>query len=203
MTNGFKITVLASGGGGNFQALINNQSKVGYTINLLIVDRECGSTKRAKKHGIDYKLIDREKMGANFADILLDSIPSDTNLIVLAGFLSILDHKFCLTWKNRIINIHPSLLPKYGGKGMFGVKVHEAVMEAKEQYSGCTVHFVDEKIDNGKILLQHVVKVDYNESPWELGGRIYKEENRILVEAVKIIMEHENLFEINPKPVCE
>ena len=187
MKTDFNITVCASGGGGNFQALIDNQVSVGYKINLLIVDRECGAIDRAKKNGIEYELLYKKKLGNRFSDTMLKTIPENTDLIVLAGFMSILDRNFCLRWENKIINTHPSLLPQYGGKGMYGVKIQEAVMKAKEKYAGCTVHFVDDKIDNGKVILQQQVKVDYNETPWELGGRIFKEESKLLVEAIRIL----------------
>ena len=191
MNFNFNITVCASGGGGNFQSLIDNQKTAGYKINQLIVDRECGAIDRAKKNDIKYVLINKKELGENFFNEMHNAIPVNTNLIVLAGFMPILSRDFCLNWKNKIINTHPSLLPKYGGKGMYGCKVQEAIMEAKEKYAGCTVHYVDDKIDNGKIILQKVVEVNYNETPWELGGRIFKEENKLLVEAVKIIMSEE------------
>lgn len=193
MRNEFFITVLASGGGGNFQSLIDNQRSAGYKINLLIVDRECGAINRAKKNNINYSLLSKKKLGTDFFKVMLESIPDNTDLIVLAGFMPILDNKFCLKWRNKIINTHPSLLPNYGGKGMYGVKVQEAVMNAKEKYAGCTVHYVDDKIDNGEIILQKKIKINYNETPWELGGKIFNEENKLLVEAVKIIMNKKTL----------
>ena len=85
----------------------------------------------------------------------IDSVvPHNTDLIVLAGFMPILSKEFCQKWSQKIINTHPSLLPKYGGIGMYGVKVQEAVMSSKEKYAGCSVHYVNEKLDNGQIILQ-------------------------------------------------
>ena len=78
------------------------------------------------------------------------------------------------------------MLPKYGGKGMYGVKVQEAVMANNELTTGCTVHFVNEGIDEGEILLQKEILIDYNESPWELGGRIFQEENKLLIKAIRL-----------------
>lgn len=184
----FYITVFASGGGGNFQSLIDNQETVGYKINLLITDRVCGAIDRAKKHNIKNIIFDQKKLNADFFNEIGQSIPKNTNLIVLAGFLPIISTEFCKKWEHKIINTHPSLLPKYGGKGMYGVKVQEAVMEAKEKYAGCTVHYVNQEIDGGKIILQKSVEIDYSNTPWELGGLIHKEENKLLVEAVKFIM---------------
>ncbi len=114
------------------------------------------------------------------------ALPPDVDLIVLAGFMPIVPGDICERWQGKIINIHPSLLPKYGGKGMYGVKVQEAVMRAKEEMAGCTVHFVNAGIDEGEIILQKSIEVDYNETPWQLGGRVFQEENRLLVEAVKL-----------------
>lgn len=113
------------------------------------------------------------------------AIPNDVDLIVLAGFMPIIPKTLCEKWQGKMINTHPSLLPKYGGRGMFGVKVQEAVMQANEKWAGCTVHFVSEKIDAGEIILQKSIEVDYGETPWQLGGRIFKEENKLLVEAVR------------------
>ena len=86
-----------------------------------------------------------------------------------------------------MINTHPSLLPKYGGKGMFGVRVQEAVLQAKETTAGCTVHYVSEEIDGGAIVAQKAIPVIAGETPWELGGRVFKEENVLLVQAVAFI----------------
>ena len=186
----FNIIVCASGGGGNFQSLIENQEEFRYRINLLIVDRECGAIEKAINNNIPYILL--EKKGEKFFQSMDNVIPSNTNLIVLAGFFPIIISQFCDKWKNKIINTHPSLLPKFGGKGMYGVKVQEAVMFAKEKFAGCTIHYVNAEIDSGEIILQKQIQVDYNETPWELGGRIFKEENKLLVEAIKIIIKKSN-----------
>ena len=186
----FHITVCASGGGGNFEALIKSQKDVGYKIKLLITDRECGAIDKAKKNNIPFVLLDKKKLGDTFFLKMDQTIPAETNLIVLAGFFPILNSTFCQKWVGRIINTHPSLLPKYGGKGMYGIKVQEAVLANNDTEAGCTVHYVNEKIDEGEIILQKAVKVKENESAWELGGRIFFEENKLLVEAIKLIMNN-------------
>lgn len=188
MKNNFKIVVCASRGGGNFQSLIDSQENVGYKITLLIIDRECGAIKRAIDNNIPFVRLEQKQSNNTFFQHMDEAIPEDTNLIVLAGFFPIINSEFCDKWKNRIINTHPSLLPKYRGKGMYGVKVQEAVMAAKEKYAGCSVHYVNKEIDGGEIILQKSVEVDYSETPWELGGRIFKEENKLLVEAIKTII---------------
>jgi phosphoribosylglycinamide formyltransferase-1 len=181
----FFITVCASGGGGNFQALINAQKKIGFEINCLIVDRECGAISRANDAKIPVKHV--RYLNPSFGDNLNDSIPVDTNLVVLAGFMPILPKSVCKKWSGKIINTHPSLLPKFGGIGMFGVRVQEAVMNSGEKNAGCTIHFVNEKIDGGKIILQKSIEVNYSETPWQLGSRIFMEENILIVEAVKLL----------------
>lgn len=187
MTEDFYITVCASGGGGNLQSLIDNQVNIGVTLNLVIADRECGAVVRAFNSKIPCKIILRKESGDNFFREIDASIPRNTDLVVLAGFFPILDVPFCKKWEGRIINTHPSLLPKYGGKGMYGVRVQEAVMKAKEKYAGCTVHYVTPEIDGGGIILQKTIEIDYAQTPWELGGRIHKEENKLLLDAIKLI----------------
>lgn len=184
----FNVTVCASGGGGNFEAVIKGQEVFGYKVNLLIVDRECGAINKAEQNDIPYVQLDKKELGENFFRVMDQSIPPDTDLVVLAGFFPILDGFFCKKWSGQIINTHPSLLPKYGGKGMYGVKVQEAVLANKDTLAGCTVHYVNEGIDEGEIVLQKTVKVEGNESAWELGRKVFLEENKLLVEAIGVIM---------------
>jgi phosphoribosylglycinamide formyltransferase-1 len=181
----FRVAVCASTGGGNFQALIDAREKIGFEINCLIADRQCGAVQRAEQAQIPVHLIKESRQ--SFASDLDSAIPTNTDLVVLAGFMPIVPPDICDKWEQKIINTHPSLLPKYGGKGMYGVKVQEAVMAAGEQWAGCSVHFVSSEVDGGAIILQKSVKVNYTETPWELGGRIFIEENKLLVEAVKLL----------------
>ena len=180
----FNIVVCASGGGGNFRSLIKYQCDYGYHISLLIVDRECPAIKIAKENGISKKVL-----GKSFFEEFEKIVPIDTNLIVLAGFLPIIPKWICEKWERKIINIHPSLLPKYGGKGMYGVKVQEAILRNHEKYAGCTVHYVDSEIDTGEIIAQKKILVMENESAWELGGRVFNEEIILLPLAIKHIRE--------------
>lgn len=188
LSNEFNIAVCASGGGGNFQSLLDSQNEVGYRISVLIADRPCHAVERAKKHSIPCKILNAKARSPQFFEQMGASIPLGTDLIVLAGFMPIISAEFCNLWAGKLINTHPSLLPKYGGKGMYGVKVQEAVMAAREEMAGCTVHYVNDVIDGGEIILQKSLVVDYSETPWELGGRIFKEENRLLVDAVRLLM---------------
>ena len=184
--NRFSIVVCASGGGGNFQALIDASADLEMDILLLVTDRPCGAVERAMKHGIAHIVLNSSMGRSAMFEDFKKAIPPNVDLIVLAGFMSIVPGDVCERWQGKMINIHPSLLPKYGGKGMYGVKVQEAVMREKEEMAGCTVHFVNAGIDEGEIILQKAIAVNYNETPWQLGGRVFKEENRLLVEAVRL-----------------
>lgn len=174
----FNVVVLASVGGGNFEALAKQANDYHYIVTKLITNKVCGAVDKAIQHSIAYDIIEQkgEKL---FVDID-NAIPPDTDLIVLAGFMPIVPVWFCKKWHRKIINIHPSLLPKYGGKGMYGVKVQEAVMAAHEEYGGCTVHYVEEGIDTGEILEQWKMKVDYNLTPWDFGGEVYLRGTKLL-----------------------
>lgn len=186
MERQYSIVVCASGGGGNFKSLTEHQSLIGFSILKLIVDRECGAINVAKESGIKVEKINY-KGNNNFAEDFINAIPTEADLIVLAGFFPILPESVCKRFKNKIINTHPSLLPKYGGKGMYGVKVQEAVMAAREKKAGCTVHYVTKDVDAGDIILQKEIDVDYSETPWQLGGRVFNEEIKLLPEAIRII----------------
>jgi len=185
----FNVVVFASGGGGNFQVLVDNQSERFYRVILLICDQYCGAVDIAIEHGIPYHIISKDLLFKSLQNI----IPIETNLIVLAGFMPILHRDFCIKWDKKIINTHPSLLPKYGGKGMYGVKVQEAVMNNKEKFTGCTIHYVNEGIDEGEIIIQKQIKVYYNQTPWELGGRVFKEEGTLLLKAIKKIKRDQHV----------
>jgi phosphoribosylglycinamide formyltransferase 1 len=185
--NDFEIVVCASGGGGNFQALIDAQASLGIRITKLLVDRNCGAIQRAIEASILYTKIIKTVDEVEFVRSFVSAVPSSTDLIVLAGFMPILPQAVCTAWKGKIINTHPSLLPKYGGRGMYGVKVQEAVIAAGEQQAGCTIHYVNETIDGGAIIRQQAIKVIDGETPWQLGGRIHLGEKKLLIEAIRQI----------------
>lgn len=189
MENTFKLCVCASGGGGNFQSLIDHQAMYGYRITLLITDRECGAIERARNAQIAFAQLDRKALGETFFETFEATIPTDTDLVVLAGFMPIVPAWVCNRWKHKMINTHPSLLPKYGGKGMYGVHVQEAVLANHEEFAGCTVHYVTEVVDGGDIILQQKIKVNPTETAWELGGRVFAEESKLLPQAVRKIIE--------------
>lgn len=184
----FNIVACASCGGGLFKTLLDNASTSGYKVTKLIVNKDCGAVGIAQQYGIDVAVIptkDNEYFAVNF----ISEIPLDTDLIVLAGYLPILPKKICELYYRKIINVHPSLLPKYGGKGMYGAKVQEAVMANNEEYGGCTIHYVSQEVDKGEIILQKKIKVDYSLTPWQFGGKVFDISTTALIQAIGILMK--------------
>lgn len=185
------IVVLVSGGGTNLQRIIDcieSGEIPNAQISLVVADRECFGLQRAKNSNIPCKLIPR---GKTFSSELQKVLPENTDLIILAGFLSILNKEFCETFSGKIINIHPSLLPKFGGKGMWGHHVHEAVLEAGEKKSGATVHYVTSGIDEGAIILQKSFDISLDETLITLAGKIHEIEFEILPKAVNLVLNND------------
>ena len=177
------IGVCASGGGGNLVSLLNspefNQS---FVVSCVLVDRPCGAVEVAKEFKIPcIEANDKDAISEKFSFMF----QFGCDLIVLAGFMPILNADLCERFKGRIINTHPSLLPKHGGKGMYGVRVQEAVLASKDKTAGCTVHFVNEDIDGGEIIVQISFPVPPNISAWELGGMVFNAEAMALTLAIK------------------
>lgn len=187
MKSKFKIVVCASCGGGLFKELINHQHSMGYSIDKLIVNRECGAINIAKQSMIPVVNIPTGNI-QEFKKRFVEEITSDIDLIVLAGYLPIIPSFICDLYHKKIINIHPSILPNYGGKGMYGLKVHEAVMENKEKYTGYTIHYVSKEIDGGEIILQEQIEIDYSLSPWQLGGVVFEMSAKGLIVVIDKIM---------------
>ena len=197
----FKIAVLASGGGTDFQSIIDavENKNLNVKIEMLIASKDgIYALERAKKHGIETHVVSREEFGAKSSDKILELIKGRVDLIVLAGFLSILDGDILKEFENKIINIHPSLIPSFCGPGMYGLKVHEAVVNSGVKYSGCTVHFVNGDVDGGAILLQDAVPVYFEDDAETLQKRILEREHILLPKAVKLISEGKVQF-INGK----
>ncbi|WP_288435926.1 phosphoribosylglycinamide formyltransferase [uncultured Chryseobacterium sp.] len=182
------IVVLVSGSGTNLQRIIDtiDSGEIrNAKVTLVVADRECFGLERAKNHNIQNILIPR---GKNFSSELAEVIPENTDLIVLAGFLSILKSEFCENWNGKIINIHPALLPKFGGKGMWGMNVHNAVIEAKEVESGATVHFVTPGIDEGEAILQKSFEVTAEDTPETLAQKVHQIEYEIFPVAINKVL---------------
>ncbi len=176
------ISVLVSGGGTNLQALIDAE-KSGIissgTIGLVISNKEGAyALERAKKAGIASKTIIKNQLGTQEAfekELIRVLEEANTDIIVLAGFMSILSADFTNHFKDRIINVHPSLIPSFCGKGFYGLKVHEAALAYGVKVSGATVHFVNEIPDGGKIIMQKAVEIQDGDTPEILQKRIMQE----------------------------
>lgn len=182
------IVVLVSGGGTNLQRIIDsieNGEIPNAKIALVVADRECYGLTRAEKHHLPNVLI---KRGKDFNEKLEKQLPEKLDLIVLAGFLSIIGKNIVQKFENKIINLHPSLLPKFGGKGMWGYYVHQAVLEAKEDYSGATVHIVTAGIDEGEIILQGKVPVEEKDTVDSLAAKVHLVEYDILPKAINKLL---------------
>lgn len=190
------ISVMVSGGGTNLQAVIDAVEKgeipLGRIVLVISSNPQAYSLKRAKKHNIKAKVIGREEYpDANKrTEAILEALKEEnTDMIVLAGYMSVLDKRLIDAYRGRIINIHPSLIPKYCGKGFYGHRVHEAVIAGGETESGATVHFVDEGVDTGEIILQKTVAVKPDDTPESLASRVLEKEHEILPLAVKQLTE--------------
>ena len=185
-----QLAVFVSGSGTNLQCIIDaieNGTLKNTSIGLIVADRNCYATERAAQHHIPYFIFDRKSNWQN--EIFDELIQHKISHIVLAGFLSIVPKQFCENWKNKVINLHPALLPKYGGKGMYGLKVHQAVIDNNENISGATVHFVNELIDDGDIIIQESCSVDKNETAETLQNKIHLIEHSILIKVIQILHE--------------
>lgn len=180
MTKKIKVAVLVSGGGTNLQALIDAQS-VGIIksgeLALVVSDRAGAyALTRAEKAGIRTRVVPRAELGAGFEAALVEVLEeAGAELIVLAGFLAILSESFTRRYEGRIINVHPSLIPSFCGKGFYGLRVHEAALKYGVKVSGATVHFVNEVPDGGKIIMQRAVNVLDEDTPETLQKRVMRE----------------------------
>lgn len=186
-----KICVLISGGGTNLQALIDSVRKGeinGEIVSVVSSSPEAYGLVRAEKAGIPATVIEKCQ---DFDRLLIDHMKKmQVDLVVLAGFTCIIGKELIKEYKNRIINVHPSLIPSFCGEGFYGIKVHEKALEYGVKVSGATVHFVDEVVDGGAIIMQKAVDILENDSPKSLQERIMQEaEQKILPKAVSLICD--------------
>lgn len=181
-----RIAVFVSGSGSNLQNIIDAVREGRLTnveILMVIADRDCYAVERALDVDIPTYLLEDRSTFSEDADHNLTG--ENIDLIVLAGFLSILTPEFTKKWEGKIINVHPALLPKYGGKGMYGKHVHKAVLEAGDDLSGATIHYVTSGIDEGEIILQKEFKVEKDDTVEDLQRKVAEVEKEILIEAIR------------------
>ena len=192
-----RIAVLVSGGGTNLQALINAQNsgklKSGEIARVISSNESAYAIERARKTGIPVSLVTKKDCGSQEAveEKLIEIIEKDAiELIVMAGYMSILTEKFTSRYPGRIINVHPSLIPSFCGKGHYGIRVHEAALSYGVKVTGATVHFVNEIPDGGEIIFQKAVNVLPGDTPEKLQRRVMeKAEWIILPRAVEKVSE--------------
>lgn len=191
MNKKIKIAVLVSGGGTNLQALIDSQKKEilkSGKIELVISNNESAlALKRAKENNIPFEIISKKDFEERLKEILQSY---KIELIVLAGFTAVLPDNFVKDYDKRIINIHPSLIPSFCGKGFYGIKVHQAVLKKGVKITGATTHFVNEIIDGGEIIMQKAVEVYKDDTAEKLQKRVMEfAEWIILPQSVEKVCE--------------
>lgn len=192
MTKKVRVAVFISGSGTNLQSLVDSCEKDdGFPAEIALVvssSKKAYGLKRAHRHGIPAVVIRKKDFSSEreYADEMLRTLKEHgIQLICLAGYLKLIPSNIVRHFENRILNIHPALLPKFGGKGMYGMRVHEAVIAAGESESGPTVHLVDEIYDHGKIYLQRKVPVLSDDTPEMLQKRVLEVEHELYPEALR------------------
>jgi phosphoribosylglycinamide formyltransferase-1 len=203
-----RIAVLASGGGTNLQALIDHFDAGGSTaarVELVVGSRAgIGALERAERAGIPALVLDGRTMGADaFRDALAEALQAHRiDLVVLAGWLQLVPLEVVARYHGRMVNVHPALLPAFGGRGMYGMRVHQAVIASGARVSGATVHFVDERYDEGAIVAQWPVPVLPGDTPVRLAARVLAVEHRILPVAVEALARGDHVPLVDDAPLA-
>lgn len=181
-----KIAVLVSGGGTNLQALIDAQNSgiinSGKIEIVISNNADAYALERARNAGIKTAVVDKKKVGKEFENVIMSIIAENQiDFIVLAGFMCILSENFTRKYPEKIINVHPSLIPSFCGKGFYGLRVHEAALNYGVKVTGATVHFVNEIPDGGRIIMQKAVEVEDGDTPEILQKRVMREAEWIIL----------------------
>ena len=202
------IAVFASGDGSNFKSLYRHVQS-GYIPGCIVLtvsnNQNSGAIKYARENNISTLIVNKVRY-ANPVDrekfLIQTLIDNEVHLICLAGYMNLLPKSIVHQYKNCILNVHPALLPRFGGKGFYGIKVHEAVVASGVEESGVTVHFVDEAYDHGKIIAQGKVKVLSKDTAETLAKRVLKVEHELYPQVVKAFCEDRIIWE-NNHPIIE
>ena len=182
-----KVAVLVSGGGSNLQSILDYGEET-FKVEMVIGSKEgIYGLERAKNAGIPSYVVSKKEYGNEASNKILELTKGKVDLIVLAGYLSILDGEILKEFKDRIINIHPSLIPSFCGDKMYGMHVHNAVRASGVKFTGCTVHFVNEEVDGGAIILQEAVPVYFDDRAEDIQKRVLVEEHKLLPKAIDLI----------------
>lgn len=190
-----RLAVFASGGGTNFQSMLDaiDAGRLDASVALCVSNTaSAGALDRAEAHDIPTAVLDTKTFdAAAYARTVLDTLAGhDVTFIALAGYLRKIPAAVVDAFRGRMVNIHPALLPAFGGKGMYGRRVHEAVIDYGVQWTGATVHLVDEQYDTGPIVLQRPVPVRFDDTPDTLAARVLKVEHAIYPEALQLFAEN-------------
>lgn len=191
-----RLAVFASGTGSNFMAVVESieAGKLNAVVAGLISNNpDAGAIAFAKSKNIPHEIVNKKRYpDEKEHDTKILNILKQwrANFIILAGYMKMINPQIVEKYKNRMLNIHPALLPSFGGKGMYGLHVHKAVIEYGVKYSGVTVHIVDNEYDEGPVVLQRVVPVLDEDTPQSLQQRILKEEHKIYTEAIQLFAEN-------------
>lgn len=185
--------MFASGSGTNFRSILESRRKneIDSDVELLITNNSvCGAAQIAREEGIEVIHISRKVFpdlsSLDYSNLFISVLKKHKiDLIVLAGYMKMLPPEVVSLYKGRIINIHPALLPKYGGQGMYGINVHRAVIENGDKETGVTVHYVEENYDEGEIIYQEKVAVNENDTPESLMERIKETEHKVYPKVIK------------------
>lgn len=182
-----KVAVIVSGSGSNLQSILD-YGQASFKVEMVIGSKEgIYALERAKNKNIPTYVVSKEEYGSEISNKILELTKNRVDLIVLAGYLSILDGDILKEFKDKIINIHPSLIPSFCGDKMYGIHIHNAVKACGVRFTGCTVHFVNEKVDGGAIILQEVVPVYFDDTAEDIQKRVLVEEHKLLPKAIDLI----------------
>lgn len=185
------LGVFASGRGSNFTAILEaiDRGDLDATVGILVSNHaDAGAVATAESRGIPTVAVERSSFDTSddYSDFLIEQMEQHSvNLIVLAGYMKKIPTKFIARFKNRIVNIHPALLPDFGGQGMYGIRVHRAVIESGASVSGATIHLVDEEYDRGPIIAQSQVPVLPGDTPEILAARVLETEHKLYPETLR------------------
>ncbi len=186
----FQVSILASGNGTDLQAILEEMAAgklPDVSIKMVVSDHaDAPALEKARQAGVRAEFVDPTGLSREEYDQKLVNLVGDVDLICLTGFMRILTPIFVQAYEGIILNVHPALLPKYGGKGWYGMKVHEAVIANGDDISGMTIHIVDENVDEGTYLIQKVVPVEAGETPESLKEKVQALEKEWYPEAIRL-----------------
>jgi formyltetrahydrofolate-dependent phosphoribosylglycinamide formyltransferase len=198
-----QLAVFASGRGSNFENIINKQKDGFIPVNIVLLitnTPEAGAINIARANGIAVRVISPKDYtdSDSFNDAILNELTQfNIDIIALAGYLKLIGEQIINRYKNKILNIHPALLPLFGGKGMYGHHVHQAVFDSSAKVSGATVHLVNKEYDRGPIVIQKCVSIDDVQSPDEIAERVLTIEHEIYPQAIKYLAEERLIIKNN------